>query len=382
VAVPLTGAVPVGLLVGGAVLLVGLVPFRWDDWHHRRAGRTLTTLLAFLAVVLATFAVINDQADFFPTVSSLVAWQGAQLRVGRDGVVRKADDHDVAVAVAAADAARTPGHGAVLAVPLGGTASGITREGAVYLPSAYFDADGAAVRFPVLEVLSGSPGSPAQLLHELDLAQVLDTAIAQHRMAPTVVVVPDTNGDPVRDRECVDRPGGVLDDTYLTTDVPDWVTTHLRVQDPGRGWGLLGTSTGGYCAVNLLLRHPDRYAEAASLSGYFHALTDVTTGDLFPTRVLRDLNDPTWRVTHLPPGHPRLFLSAGTGEQDEAADLRTFAAVLPSGTDLTTVLLPGLGHAFSAWAQVLPQALGWASAGLPPPLAGTAPLVGQRGTAR
>jgi len=378
----LTAGPAVAAVVLVAVVAVVAVPWTWDRWRRPRQARSALVLLATMAVLLATGAVVNRQADFFPTVQSLVAGQGAAVTVGQDGVLAA-----LPVSVTAADLRlvqyrRLPGHGAVVRVQLTGASTGLSRTGAVYLPAAYFEPAQARVRFPVLEVLSGSPGSPAQTLHLLHLAQALDTAVAEHRAAPMVVVVPDTNGSAVRDRECVNAAGGVPDETYLTTDVQTFMAQRFRVQAPGRGWATLGTSTGGYCAINLALRHPEAYAAAASLSGYFHALTDITTGDLFHGSPLRLANDPTWRVQHLPLPPVALWLSAGTGEVRELTGLRDFAGVLPGTADLTTVVVPRAGHAFPAWSAVLPQALSWASSRLPPPTAPQPPLPGQRSEAR
>ena len=365
-----------------AAVCVGAVPWTWDRWSRPRTARLARTALVLLAttsVLLAGSAYVNRQAGFFPTVQSLVTGKGAIVTVGKDGVVEAVSTRTTPlVDLQRADLRRAPGHGAVLGLPIGGGRTGLTRTGAVYLPAAYFDPTQSRVRFPVLEVLSGSPGNPAQTLHLLRLAEALDKAIADHQMAPTVVVVPDTNGSPIRDRECVDAARGTQDDTYLTKDVQAWTTSHFRVFAPGAGWALLGTSTGGYCAVNLSLRHPDRYAAAASLSGYFHALTDVTTGALFDRPQQRLDNDPTWRVQHLPATPVALWLSAGTAEMGELRGLRSFAAVLPRGSDVTTLVVPKAGHAFVAWRAVLPQALAWASSRLTPPAAPPPGVAGQQ----
>ena len=363
--------------VGLAVVAVVAVPWTWQRWRHPQAVRSALVLLATAAVLLAGAAAVNRQAGFFPTAHSLVSGQGAEIRVGRDGVLAALPPNVRPVDLSAVAAERRADHGAVVEVQLSGSISGLRRSGAVYLPAAYFDPAQAQVRFPVLEVLSGSPGSPAQTLHLLRLAEVLDAGVAAHQVAPTVVVVPDTNGSTVHDRECVDAAGSTQDDTYLTSDVQSFLGQRFRVLPPGRSWGLMGTSTGGYCAVNLALRHPDRYAAAASLSGYFHALTDVTTGDLFHGPALRQANDPTWRVQNLPLPAVALWLSAGTGEVRELDDLRDFAAVLPASADVTTVVGPGAGHAVPAWAALLPQALSWVSSRLPPATAPPPLLPGQ-----
>ena len=78
------------------------------------------------------------------------------------------------------------------------------------------------------------------------------------------------------------------------------VTAQFRVRTDRAGWAILGTSTGGFCAANLAMRHPDRYAAAASLSGYFTAITDRTTGDLYRgDQKLRNENSPLWRLKNL-----------------------------------------------------------------------------------
>ena len=355
-----------------AVVAVLLVPWTWD--RRRPAARSALVLLATVATLCAVGAGINARAGFFPTVASLTSGSGAQVAAGRDGVTASLGSAPDPAAVEAAALRREPGHGVLVQVQLAGRRSGISRSAAVYLPEAYFDPSAASVLFPAIEVLSGSPGNAPQVLDMLDLGRVLDTATAAHRMAPTVVVVPDTNGSPVRDRECVDAVGGPQDDTYLSADLQEFVSTHFRVRPAGAAWGVLGASTGGYCAVNLTLRHPEAYAAAASLSGYFTALTDVTTGNLFgPDPARRQANDPTWRVTHLPQPPAHLWLSAGTAEPGPLQDLRRFAPLLHAPLDTTTVLVPGGGHNFASWRVVLPQALGWLSAQLP---AGVAPTPG------
>ena len=47
---------------------------------------------------------------------------------------------------------------------------------------------------------------------------------------------------------------------------------------PG-SWGIIGDSTGGYCALKLAMHHPEAYAAAAGLSAYYKAPIDPTTGD-------------------------------------------------------------------------------------------------------
>ena len=371
--VALTSAAVVLAVAAFAALAVVAVPVGWDRGRHPVVRRSTTVLTATLTVLLAVGVFVNSQAGFFPTLSSVVAQGSAPLPVGAAGVV--ADLGRRPYDLSAAAVRHRAGHGVVVRIELGGGRSGISRPGAVYLPDAYFTS--TMTRFPVIEVLSGSPGNPAQMLSQLHLAAAADQAIAAGQMAPTVLVVPDTNGSRLRDRECADVPGGPQDEVYLSADVPRAVSQLLRVAAPGPGWAVLGTSTGGFCATDLLLRHPERYAAAASLSGYYRALTDVTTGRLYPTAAQRDAHDPLWRLSHLPRPDRALWVSAGTGEPGEYRQLGELLALPVAPLRVTAVSVPGAGHSFAAWRAVLPQALAFLSAELPPALRPTAPVAGQ-----
>ena len=367
--VTLTAAPVVAAAAIVALVAIAAVPATWDRWRRRRAaGRTILVLLASIATTLATGLFVNAQAGFFPTVSSLYS-QRTPVNVGQNGV-RAALSSSTAVDTAALASAHQDGHGVVARIPLDGSRTGLRRTAAIYLPDAYFAPGWEHVRFPVVEMLSGSPGNPSQLLQQLRLGPTLDSLIDQHVMAPTVVVLPDTNGSPVRDLECVDSAHGIRDDTYLSQEVPASVATRFRVQAPGSGWAVFGMSTGGYCAVNLALRHPTQFSVAVSISGYYRPLTDPTTGPLFGSgSALRDANDPSWRVTNLPVPASHLWLSAGTGEPTQLRGLRRFAALQRAPLQITTVVLPGGGHNFSSWRAVLPQALAFVTANLPAPQA-------------
>ena len=88
---------------------------------------------------------------------------------------------------------------------------------------------------------------------------------AQHGGEAPIFVMVDANGNAFADTECIDTPGRRVE-TYLTRDVPAFITTHFAV-DPSTRWGLVGCSKGGTCAVMLALRHPDRFSAFVDLAG-------------------------------------------------------------------------------------------------------------------
>ena len=46
-------------------------------------------------------------------------------------------------------------------------------------------------------------------------------------------------------------------------------------------WAVLGYSTGGYCAAKLAMMYPYQFSAAVSMAGYYTAIKDNTTGNLY-----------------------------------------------------------------------------------------------------
>lgn len=346
-----------------ALAVVAAVPLLWDGGRWRLAVRSVSVVLATVLVVLAAGVFVNAQGGFYPSWAAVFGRDQVGLDGGASGVTADLSGahgrRQVDRALAGLPRDMRPGGSALVKIQLDGRRSQISRPAALYLPAAYFSAAAPDLRFPVLEVLTGSPGSPGAELVHLRVADYLDRAIARGWMPPTVMVIPQTNASPLRDSECTDGVGGLSTDTYLTADLHDDLVRDFRVRSDRGGWALLGNSTGGYCAVNLVLRHPQWYASAVSLSGYFKPLSDVTTGNLFRGRPdVRNANDPSWTVRHWPPPPVALYLVAGD-RGTEGGDMLKFAALARPPLAVTTVRIPGAGHLFSSWRTEMPPALSW-----------------------
>jgi hypothetical protein len=267
-----------------------------------RAGLILASQLS--AVLLAA-VLLNDTYNFYGSWQELTGQQ--HPHVYSPSVVPGSQDQVLQPHIARA--ART-GHGALEWLGIPGLVSRAgTHPALVYLPPQYGVRAYRNRRFPVVELLPGYPGHPRNWAEQFDVATVLDQGIESGRVSPLIAVMPTSIVAPPRDTECVNVVDGPQVETYLTTDVPDALTHVFRAQPISTGWGVMGYSTGGYCAVNLALRHPDRYRAAVSLSGYNAPAHDVTTGDLFAgNSSLRDQNTTIWRVQHLPPPVLKLLL--------------------------------------------------------------------------
>jgi pimeloyl-ACP methyl ester carboxylesterase len=266
------------------------------------------------------------------------------------------------------DSVVTAGGGRIVSFTVDGRASGLSLPVYTYLPPGYDDPALRGQRLPVIEAFHGFPGSPGSWLKTLTASAYLDQEIEAHRMAPVVVVFPVQTVSRTRDSECVDAIGGIEMDTFLSVDVP-WAVIHdFRVRDDAAGWGTIGYSTGGFCAVNLAMRHPTRYSAAASLSGYFHAITDKTTGDLYRgSAAARDENSPLWRLKSLPIPPIAVYLAAAMDDRVAYSDVQDFAMLARPPMSVTTATVPVGGHSKTAWRAMEPAAFDWLASWLAAP---------------
>lgn len=351
-----------------ALLATLVVPLRWDAWRIPPLGRSLSILAAVFGIFLSSGLLLNRAGDFYPTLGSLI---GSSANPGA-GTVAEAGVNGAGfdgVLKVAADRSAT-GKGSLIHLTVQGSRTAINRDVDVYLPAGYGDPAWAGVRYPVIEWFPHWPGEPRSIPTQYGLTALLDSAIASHRMSPAVVVIPDPTGQPrlTHDSECVDAVGGLAADTYLSADIRDWTLSHLRVRADRLGWALAGWSSGGYCAMNLALRHPQWYATAVSMSGYEIAAVDASTGDLFRKREdIKQANNVATNL-RLHPAPIRILATAGAPEAAEIGALDRLKSAARSPIELTTWVFPSGGHNINAVKAELPSVLEWLGEQIPGPV--------------
>jgi S-formylglutathione hydrolase FrmB len=203
-----------------------------------------------------------------------------------------------------------------------------------------------------------------------------------------VLVMPDTEGAPGVSLQCLNQNRGPQDETYLSQDLPEYVSAALRVQPPGRGWGIAGYSEGGFCAANLGLRQGRVFSFAGVLSGYF-APSDNQLAD--PRRLVspfasagqRRQNTPIDELRPLPAGQPvaQFWIGAGGSDGGDVHASQVFRQLLQLRQPQVPLrLVPGGGHTMFTWRFLLPQLLTWMTPRLAREAAAasrsTAPLAG------
>ncbi|GHF69474.1 S-formylglutathione hydrolase FrmB [Amycolatopsis bartoniae] len=336
----LTGWWPVRVLLLAALVPAGLLVARC----RRGRGRVAAGSVALLLVAVNVLTFVNASVGYYRTLGQALGLPGGD---------------------AAVDAPRAPASGMVTSIEIPGRTSGFpARAAQVYLPPAWFAHP--RPKLPVVVLLHGTPGSPADWDDDGGAASTLDAWAAGHRGVAPVVVMPDINGGFDRDTECVDSPAGRAE-TYLAEDVPAFVVSRFSTQPPGRRWAVAGLSEGGSCALMLALRHSDRFAVFADYSGLAGPRSGDgnAVGETIATLFGNSLanfrsHEPGWLLTHQ--RYPELSGWFETGDQDPAplAAIRRLEPLAEAaGVSAELVVVPGGGHDFFLWRRAFADSLPW-----------------------
>ena len=160
--------------------------------------------------------------------------------------------------------------------------------------------------------------------------------------------------------------------TYLSQELPQFIETNFAVSNRRERTFAAGLSMGGYGALKLALRRPERYAAAASFSGVVdvadtmelirevpglipHCHVPPNFGAIFGSReqVCGTENDLTALLNAIPPQDcPALQLYCGAADALLASNERFAAAARLRGLPCRFERLPG-GHEWGFWDEAL-----------------------------
>ena len=245
-----------------------------------------------------------------------------------------------------------------------GARSHISAEVLVYLPPGYDPKAGK--KYPVIVALHGLPGHPEGYLAVLHIDQTLDALVAARQLAPSIIVLPQINSPSSLDTECVDAPSaaGPQDETWLAADIPDWVVSHFAVQTARTSWATMGFSFGGWCSAMLGVRHPDVFAGAIVLEGYFRpdfsrSYDPITAGS--PAARGYDLV----RTARTNPPPLAMWVMASRSDSLSYPTTAQFVHDARPPTSVTTVLLKTGGHRVAVFLPYIRQSLVWLGQTLP-----------------
>jgi enterochelin esterase-like enzyme len=347
----------------------------WMVKTRRVALRVVSASLAFLIAMQVGIMAVNRYFDYYQTWGSAIADltnQGPSLAsdvpesklLSGTSSLSAIDRHDVSLRLAQVQ-------GLTVSLNMKGPLSHINRLGYVYLPPQYFQPRYSHYKFPVIELIHGQPGEPQDWINVVGVQITLDQLVDAGLAKPAVLVMPNANGGESVSLQCLNMVNGPQDLTYLAEDVPNDITSILRVQPPGPAWGIAGYSEGGFCAANMALQFRKNYGFAGVLSGYFSPLPNQLPGrgyvNPFGTdRALRRRNTPTYELQSLPAGAtiPQFWLGAGKNDSQDVANADYFWQELQlhqAGVPL--ILSPGQ-HTMAVWRAEIPPMLEWMTVNL------------------
>lgn len=367
----LTSNKVLALAVMFAVLLFVGTVWHWPRLARRSwravSGRIGLLFATQLAIFMSIGLAANQAFGFYASWADLFGQEKGQGVVvdhnaagSSGGPLQVIDTQQVTVS----GGARPQVGGQIQKVDIVGRRSHIASPAYVYLPPEYFQPQYRTRTFPASVVLTGYPGTAEALITRLHYPQTAHDLAKTGKMQPMILVMLRPTVAPPRDTECVDIPGGPQTETFFAKDLPSAVTAHYRVGRSAGSWGILGDSTGGYCALKLAMRHPDAYAAGAGLSPYYKAPIDPTTGDLFHgDKELQNRADLWWCLQHLPaPDTSLLVTSSKAGETDYKSTLKFIHAVqAKKPTRISSIILDSGGHNFNTWRREIPAMLQWMS---------------------
>jgi enterochelin esterase-like enzyme len=324
-----------GLLAGSVLLAV---------WWHRRAGPAgrrgwlrRAGLAAWLSglTVLTGLAGVNVYVGYVPTLPGLL---GALPSAGRDGGSRV-----VKLMVGAPD----------LDIP--------PSPAYVYLPPGYDDRGNAARRYPVVYLLHGYPGGPADWFRGAQVQQVMDAMLRDRLVQPMIVVAPDASGGWLHDSEMLNQVGGPQVATYLTRTVVGVVDGTFRTAADRGGRAIGGMSSGGYGALNLGLHRQEVFSVILSAMPYGDP-GPVTWSLLGGSHALWLANSPSHYIPTMVFHHPMAVdLLAGTRDPTRGEAGRLARMLAARGQQAQDTIVPDANHTWRGARAELPYALAFAS---------------------
>ncbi|MEV5241861.1 alpha/beta hydrolase-fold protein [Streptomyces cinnamoneus] len=355
-----SGTLLVGVVLGTAVMFA-LSVWLWPrlarsgwNWVLGRAGLIVfVQVLVFASVALAanrSFLLYNSWADLAGTKRPPAAAPGG-----------------AAVQVLGRQAPEVPGGsnprsgGVVEKVVVHGERSRTAAQAYVYLPPEYFQKGGERRKFPAAVVLTGYPGAAENLVKGLRYPKTAWTQVKQKKMQPMILVMMRPT-IATANTQCIDVPGGPQSEAFFGADVTKAISSFYRVGTSPRNWGIVGDSTGGYCALKMALQHPETYAAGVGLSADYKPEVDKDSGDLFHGNKNEEKrSDLLWHLDHRPQGASSFLVTTSLQGESNHKATQQFIKKVKSPARVSSITLDRGGHNFNTWRREIPPSLRWLS---------------------
>jgi S-formylglutathione hydrolase FrmB len=153
----------------------------------------------------------------------------------------------------------------VVPVTIGGPSKFHHRDELVYLPPAWF-ATNPPPKLPVVMMIGAEFNTPTDWLRAGNAIQTADDFAAAHGGNAPVMVFVDSGGAFNVDTECVNGNRGNAAD-HLAKDIVPFMESNFGVSPDRENWGVAGFSSGGTCAIDLAVMHPNLFSAFVDIGG-------------------------------------------------------------------------------------------------------------------
>ena len=151
----------------------------------------------------------------------------------------------------------------------------------VYLPDGYKDATG---KYPVVYLLHGASGDENDWTRFGGALETLDALIRRGLMRPSIAVMPS-----IGPQSWFTDGAAFRMETALMSEVPPFVESKYKASGARADRGIAGLSMGGYGALNLSLKHPERFCAAGVISpAIYDPLPPETSAARRAPQLMRD----------------------------------------------------------------------------------------------
>ena len=230
----------------------------------------------------------------------------------------------------------------------------------IYLPKDYAQ---SGRRYPVVYLLHGYNDVPTSWADKAGIVEMADRMIASGVLVPCILVMPSAGRS-----WYIDGPEK-METAFIDNLIPQ-IDSHYRTRTGRSGRMVAGLSMGGYGAMRLALRHPDRFSAMALMSPAIYApdppfisgarlAPAFQTNGMFDPDRWREMNYPSLLDAFAKTGR-RLRVQLTAGLQDpygtETAAQSFVVAWRHHGWQAELKLTPG-AHDFAFWRTSLPEAL-------------------------
>lgn len=217
-------------------------------------------------------------------------------------------------------------------------------------------------RLPLVVLFHGQGGDASAWFHGIGADQLAGQLIAEGRI-PHVILASAGIGNSmgIDSAPADDGYDHGAYGTYLADELVPWLVGRYPISGDPDDRFVAGFSMGGYAALHLAFRHPERFGGVGGLSPAVALDIQPERAWLYGDEAQRDAHDPQRLAERAPLGDLRTFLGYGATDYDWITHGTRVLAARLTGRDVPVLLAdpPPGGHEGATWRALTTPMLEW-----------------------